>query len=152
MSKFAKLVLFCSIFTLAVTTTMFPSTNLIANGASACPAFTSAMVDAAAMAFGLSSQRVNFTAGDDPTTPEIFCHAVSDGGADNFILEVNYSEPNWVVVWGWSAREGEPGETELFSEAEQLSSSQMRACRAAILKTFVWNNYCAPKNSGFILN
>jgi len=143
----SKLVLFCSIFTLAVTAAMFPSDDIKADGASACPAFTSAMVDAAAMALKLYSGIGGITAEDDPTEPFIFCQ-IDEGGFNGFRVEVNDSD---AFVWGWGQRESSSTDfdTQLYSEAEQLSLGQMRACRAAILKSFVWKNYCAPEH-GFI--
>ena len=92
--------LFCSTFTLAVTAVMFPSEDIMGDGASACPAFTSAMVDAAAMAFGLFPDAV-VTAGDDPTIPSIFCYLDSGDGSDEFILEVNISVPYEAMAWAF---------------------------------------------------
>ena len=141
----SKLVLFCSIFTLAVTAAMFPSDDIKANGASACPAFTSAMVDAAAMAFKLYPG-VHVIAEDDPTIPSIFCQ-IDSQGVNGFRVEVNDPELYYAFVMGWGRRESSSNDfdTQLYSEAEQLSWGQMRACRAAILKSFVWKNYCAPE-------
>jgi len=81
----SKLVLFCSTFTLAVTAAMFPFDDIKADGASACPAFTSAMVDAAAMAFGLFPGAV-VTAGDDPTIPGPD-ECMPEGDPQEFCLE-----------------------------------------------------------------
>jgi len=139
----SKLMLVCSIFTLAVTTAMIPSEDIMADAASDCPAFTPAMIDAAAMAFRLW-QGVGVRAEDDPTIPTISCH-LTEGGINHFVLEVNLSGLNSAFVYGEHQAEGDPNfDTELYSYAEDLSLGQMNACRRAVLKSFVWKNYCAP--------
>ena len=151
----SKLVLFCSIFTLAMTVVMFPSDDIKADGVSACPAFTSAMVDAAALASHLWSPRAFVNAEDDPTTPSIFCHiAECESCGNDFIVEVNFLNPGQASVSAVGAAEGGtyPYDTQLLIGSEQLSLGQIQACRKVILKSFVWNNYCAPKQSGPILN
>ena len=149
----SKLVLFCSIFTLAMTVVMFPSDDIKADSVSACPAFTSAMVDAAAMALKLYPG-VDVTAEDDPTEPFIFCHLSECPSCPNFLrIEVNYSIPYRAFAFGWGVAEDTPDyDTQLFSGAGELTLGQMNACRKVILKSFVWNNYCARKQSGPILN
>jgi hypothetical protein len=112
------------------------------------------MVDAAAMAYGLyPGDRV--VAEDDPTFPVIYCHIDEETGLpfNSFSVDVNSSELYAAFVIGKRLVETEPHvDTQLSSFAEQLSLGQMRACRAAILRSFVWKNYCAPKNSGFIVD
>jgi len=143
MSRKDKFVFVCSLFIMAVTAVMFPSEYMMADDDSACPAFTPAMVDAGAMALKLY-QGVNVTAEDDPTTPSIFCH-IEEGGINIFKVEVNYSDPSYAFVLGRGAVEDDPNyDTQLSSDAEQLSLGQMHACRAALRRSFVWKNYCAP--------
>ena len=135
-------VLICSIFALAVTVTITKPENAIADS---CPAFTAAMVDAAAMAYGLDSNaHSNTVAGDDPDVPSIFCTIDSSVGLNKFEVEVNYSVSVSAFVSGQHEQEGGPLNAELSSWAENISLSQMRACRKVILKSFVWKNYCAP--------
>ena len=135
-------VLICSIFALAVTAAITKSENAIADS---YPAFTAAMVDAAAMAFGLTPFAYSeATAGDDPDAPSIFCTIAPSSGDNKFELDVNDSVPVSAHVHGVHKEEGGDLNTELFSYVEDLSLSQMRACRKVILKSFVWKNYCAP--------
>jgi hypothetical protein len=140
-----RLALICTLFTMATATYIIESDRVMAGGHSNCPAFTAEMVDAAAMAFGLfPGVGASITVGDDPGVPAIFCNIVGSPSTNGFRLEVNSSEPYQAVVSGWHQSEGETLNAELFSLVEQLSLSQMHACRAAILKSFVWNKYCAP--------
>ena len=138
-------VLICSIFALAVTAAIIKSENAIAGGPSACPAFTTGMIDAAAMAFGLSpGAGLSVAVEDDPNTPSISCIIV-EALPNIFELEVNSSDPYSAFVRGQHAQEGGDNlNAELFSYGEQLSVGQMHACRAVILRSFVWKNYCAP--------
>jgi hypothetical protein len=63
-----------SILALAVSATILKSENANAAGTSSCPAFTTEMVDAAGMAFGLDvGEIVSISVGDDPRIPVIFC-------------------------------------------------------------------------------
>ena len=138
-------VFICSLLILTVTAVMIKSEDAIAGGNSACPAFTTEMVDAAAMAFGLTPDRaVTISVGDDPSVPTIYCNIVGAPSIDRFDLEVNSS---MTYVYGGHRAEEDPPldfSAELFSYGEQLSVSQMHACRSAILRSFVWRNYCAP--------
>lgn len=136
-------VLIYCIFALAVTAAIIKSENAIADS---CPVFTAAMVDAAAMAFGLSPGGYSSIAvGDDPSIPMIYCKIVGSPPAFLFNVEVNYSSLNYAIAYGQGANEDDPDyDARLFSVAEQLSPAQMKACRKVILKSFVWKNYCAP--------
>jgi len=136
-------VLICSIFALAVTAAITKSENAIAGG---CPAFTTGMVDAAAMAFGLFPDASSYaTAGDDPDAPSIFCTIDPSSAPNKFELDVNSLDPDAAFVRGRHADEGgDELNADLFSYAENLSLSQMHACRAVIRRSFVWKNYCAP--------
>jgi hypothetical protein len=91
-----------------------------AAGGPNCPAFTTEMVDAAAMAFGLP--------------PGAMGEARDDGSADE------------AFVRGQNRTEDEPTinfRTQLRSFAEGLTAGEGHGCRAAVLQSFVWNNYCA---------
>ena len=136
-----------SILALAVSTTVLYSESANAGGTANCPAFTTGMVDAAGMAFGLDhSEIASISVGDDPRIPVIFCMIQGNQTSDRFLLEVNYSVLNQAFVQGRHFTEETPAFTsDLWSNADDLSLPQLYACRAAILKSFVWNNYCAPE-------
>ena len=75
----------------------------------------------------------------------IYCNIVGAPTVFTFSAEVNYSDPNFAIVFGKGAQEDTPSyDARLYSGAEELSLAEMRACRVEILKSFVWKNYCAP--------
>ena len=119
-----------------------------AGGPPHCPAFTTGMVDAAAMAFGLDPGIVNFIVevDDDPNASSLVCDIETQFNNGRFLVVVNTSSfPHEASVLGQHREEADdPLSAQLFSFAEGLSSSQEHACRAAVLKSFVWNKYCAP--------
>ena len=142
----ASIVLY-SLISLTMSVSIIQADNSFAGGKTSCPAFNSGMVDAAAMAFGLyPGGYSSIVVEDDPTIPVIYCNMLgSPSPLIEFRADVNYSEPNYAEVRGEGIVEDDPNyDTFLNSAAGQLSKAQMRACRAEILKSFVWKNYCAP--------
>ena len=138
-----RVLLVCVLFTVAAATCVIESGRALAGGSANCPAFTTEMVDAAAMAYGLGPG-VTGTAGDDPATPSIFCHLEGVPYPISFKVEVNYSADDAIVI-GRGLTEAELLlDTRLFSYAEQLTLSEKHTCRAAVQSSFVWKNYCAP--------
>ena len=139
--------LLTSLIALIVLVGIIPADNSHAGSKkTSCPAFTSSMVDAAAMAFGLfPGGYTSVTAEDDPTIPMIYCNIVGSPTVFTFSAEVNYSDPNFAIAFGKGAQEDTPSyDARLYSGAEDLSIAEMRACRVEILKSFVWKNHCAP--------
>jgi len=118
-----------------------------AAGGPDCPAFTTEMVDAAAMAFGLSSDAMVSSVINDPSTPSIGCH-LSSVPVGSFVLAVNTQffthEASVVGLNGQEEGHPVPFDAFLFSFAEGLTLSQEHACRTVVLNSFVWKNYCAP--------
>lgn len=118
-----------------------------AAGGPNCPAFTSEMVDAAAMAFGLPPGSMG-QARDDATAPSICCRfeRPPSAGGGLFLIDVNDGTAQEALVLGRNRTEGEPQinfRTQLSSFAEGLSTGEGHGCRAAVLQSFVWNHYCA---------
>lgn len=107
-----------------------------------CPVFNAAMVDAAALVVNLG---VNVMVGrvlDDPSTGTIECRISQTFGSGIFAVEVNDDE---VFVSG-SSRVGSTIQTRLSSsDRGGLSLRERHACRAQVLRSFVWQQYCAPE-------
>lgn len=119
-----------------------------AAGGPNCPGFTTEMVDAAAMAFGLPPGTMG-EARDDVSAPSIYCRfqRPPSAGGGVFVVDVNDANPNEAFVLGQNRTEDEPTinfRTQLRSFAEDLTAGEGHGCRAAVLQSFVWNNYCAP--------
>ena len=136
-----RIFLVCALIIVAVTSNIIESSRALAAGPARCPAFTSEMVDAAAMAYGLGPW-VTGTAGDDPATPSLFCHIEGIPDPIRFEVEVNYSDDNAFVIGRGLAEDIPNLDTRLFSIAEELTLSEKHACRAAVQNSFVWRNYC----------
>lgn len=110
-----------------------------------CPAFNTGMVDAAAMAFGLSSFVTTVSVSDDSATPSLSCRLEYAPSGNYFEVDVNASQPDEAHVIGQHMEEADaPHSAQLFSFRENLSSAEKSACRKDVLKSFVWTNYCAP--------
>ncbi|MGB5179494.1 MAG: hypothetical protein WBP44_12275 [Gammaproteobacteria bacterium] len=135
-----------SLIALTISAGIFQADNCYAGNKTPCPAFNTGMVDAAAMAFGLSpGAYTSIAVENDPTLPMIYCKIIGAPTSFVFRADVNYSDPNYAEVFGKGSIEDDPDyDTRLYSDALQLSPAQMRACRTEILKSFVWKNYCAP--------
>jgi hypothetical protein len=129
---------------------LWVSSSPAAAGGPACPAFTSEMVDAAAMAFGMPPGSIaTVEVRDDPSLPSVYCRferPLSAGG-DRFVVDVNDGSTGEAFVVGRHRSEDEPEvnfRPELFSFAEDLTTGQKHACRAAVQNSWVWNSHCAP--------
>ena len=123
-----------------------------------CPAFTAAMVDAAAMTIRLPGPHeigtgyLTVSASEDPTSPDVSCRIAvpPSAGGNTFEVDVNYYIPNAAFVFGRGVAEDTPNyDTALSSYAEELSVPEMHACRSEVLNSFVWKNYCAPERGPF---
>jgi hypothetical protein len=113
-----------------------------------CPAFTTEMVDAAAMAFRLPPGTMG-EARDDVRGPSIYCRfeRPPSAGGGVFVVDVNDTNAQEAFVLGQNRTEDEPTinfRTQLASFADGLSTGQGHGCRAAVLQSFVWNQYCVP--------
>lgn len=107
-----------------------------------CPVFNAAMVDAAAMVVNLSRNVTVSSLIDDPSTGTIECDIQAIFGSSSFSVEVNDDE---VFVSG-SSRVGSTIQTRLSSsDRGGLSLRERHACRAQVLRSFVWQQYCAPE-------
>lgn len=107
-----------------------------------CPVFNAAMVDAAALVVNLGR---NVTVGrvlDEPSTGTIECRIFQTFGSSTFQVEVNDEE---VFVTGRSIVGGSI-QTNLSSSDRGGRSLRVRhACRAQVLRSFVWREFCAPE-------
>ena len=114
----------------------------------ACPVFTAAMVDAAAMVVDLKDDpSISVFAFDEPSTAFLNCSiARSLGETDfkRFSVDVNDDEEGDVQVSG-STIIGGVFNRVLASSARRLSVAELHACRAQVLQSLVWNQYCAPE-------
>jgi hypothetical protein len=108
-------------------------------GGGGCPAFTSAMVDAAWLATDYSQPEPPVGGAiDDPSTPFIGCQLTNDAG-NQFELGVGNGE---ALLFGNG--ENTPTGTSLRTRVFNLTSGEERACRAQVRASFVWNTYCKP--------
>lgn len=110
-----------------------------AAGSANCPAFSAAMVDAAAL---VSDMDVGFPTGansvDDLFVPQIKCTFVTENGI--FLVEVGF-------IAGVATLTGfNDGFEQTFvrSEEDGLSKAEVLACRAQIIRSWVWSQHCAP--------
>jgi hypothetical protein len=118
--------------------------DAFAGDGTACPVFTSEMIDAAAMAFGLSPG-IAVQAAEDPTIPYVVCEMSYLPAGNSFVLSVNEADSHVAYVFGEHAVEDDRDyDTNLFSYSDELTPAEVRACRAVVLRSFVWKNFCAP--------
>ena len=104
-----------------------------------CPAFTSAMVDAAWLAIDYSQPEPPFGGAiDNPSEPRIGCQLTNDAG-NVFTVGV---DDGVAGVEGRSNQFDTP--TLLRTRIENLTKGEAHACRAQILASFVWSQYCEP--------
>jgi len=117
-----------------------------AAGGPDCPAFTTEMLDATALAFGLLDMGNTVNAvRDDPSLPSIFCFLERPSNNAFFIVNVNDGGMHKASTHGVNSQEGGDLNAQLFSLFEGvLTTGQEHACRAAVLKSFVWQRHCAP--------
>ena len=124
--------------------------NASANG---CPAFNSSMVDAAMLATEYSQpEPVEGEAMDMPSEPMIYCNFSNgdDGYFEVFIGFLEEHEPptNAAHLLGRHP-DGfldNPSvyATQLRTLVLNLTEAELRACRAQVLASFTWKQYCKP--------
>jgi len=109
-----------------------------------CPAFTAGMVDAAMLATQYNQEGpVDGLAVDSPTEPIIYCRFVNEDWG-YFEVFVGYYEDeeiqgNEARLYGRSPL---PRDTLMTTRVFPLSKAALYACRAQVLKSVVWKNYC----------
>ena len=120
-----------------------------------CPAFNSGMVDAAMMATDYSQQDPLIGgAQDSPAAASIVCFWETDADA-SFFVRVGICEGECgsgagkgeAQIIGISPDDLAPGvdySTLLRTRVFNLSRAQQHACRAQVLQSFVWQQYCKP--------
>ena len=121
--------------------------------AGGCPAFNSSMVDAAMLATEYSQpEPVEGEAMDMPSEPMIYCNFSNgdDGYFEVFVGFLEEHEPptNAAHLLGRHP-DGfldDPSvyATQLRTLVLNLSEAEMRACRAQVLASFTWKQYCKP--------
>ena len=112
-----------------------------AAGKSACPAFTSAMIDSAAMVALLAQGNVIVNAKDDITPVVVTeCQISKNSGVGvtfrSFTVEVNDDE---IFVTGRADLGNGLLSTILRSDGRGETAAVLHACRAQVLQSFVWN-------------
>ncbi len=116
-----------------------------ADAATNCPAFNTAMVDAAYMAADVSGTPNSVDATNDSSSGTISCLIATDG---DFIVSVFADD---IELLGHhpdsSADETELRTRVLPDELDQdfFTPAQVHACRGEVLQSFVWSLYCAPE-------
>ena len=108
-------------------------------GGGGCPAFTSAMVDAAWLAIEYSQPEPPVGGAiDNPSVPTIGCQLTNDVG-NQFSVGVGSGV---ALLEGNAANSPVP--TLLRTRVDNLTKAEQHACRAQVLSSFVWNQYCKP--------
>ena len=108
-----------------------------------CPALTSAMVDAAWLAFEYSQPEPPVGGAiDDPSEPIIGCQLTSEVG-EQVTVSVGDGE---ALLFGHG--QNSPTPTYLRTRVFNLTRSEQHACRAQVLTSFVWSQYCKPVRTG----
>ena len=122
---------------------IFVPIHAIARG---CPAFTSSMIDGAFLATEYNQEEpVSGIAVDYPYIPGLFCEFVNqDGGY--YVVFVGYhdSDVNPGNKAHLYARSPRVRNTILRTYVYDLSEAEMHACRAQVMGSFVWKQYCRP--------
>ena len=120
-----------------------------------CPAFNAGMVDAAMLATDYSQQnQLIGGAEDSPADASIVCFWETDADA-SFFVRVGICEGECgsgagkgeAQIIGISPDDLAPGvdySTLLRTRVFNLTPAQQRACRAQVLQSFVWKQYCKP--------
>ena len=110
-----------------------------------CPAFTAAMIDATALVMELREDvALAGKPSADPATPDIAC-ALTLGlslGRGEFDVEVGAGVAR--VRATSRGLTSEFGPIVLHARRDDLTPRQEHACRAQVLQSFVWNQFCAP--------
>ena len=123
--------------------------------AGGCPAFNSSMIDAAFLAIDYSQQNpLVGTAEDSPADASINCYLQTDADAV-FLLRVGICEGECgagagkgeAQIIGLSPDDMAPGadySTQLRTRVFSLTRAEQQACRAQVLASFTWKQYCKP--------
>ena len=114
----------------------------MAAGQASCSVFTASMVDAAALASGLSNVDPPTIIVDDPMLPHLECFFTTSQGFFQVIVE-NAPGAGQIVLQGESNVFGDSDTRLLVGQFDQ-SRPEFYACRSQVLQTLVWNTYCAP--------
>ena len=134
---------------------VFIAVPVYATGDGNCPAFNAGMVDAAMMATDYSQQDpVVGGAGDSPADASIVCGWEAEPGSF-FFVRVGICEETCGSGYGKGEAElignsptspgpGPDYATQLRTRVFNLTPAQQRACRAQVLQSFVWKQYCKP--------
>jgi len=120
-----------------------------------CPAFNAGMVDAAMLATDYSQQNPLIGGAEDsPADASIVCYWETDAEA-SFFVRVGICEGECgsgagkgeAQIIGISPDDLAPGadySTLLRTRVFHLTRAQQHACRAQVLRSFVWQQYCKP--------
>lgn len=120
-----------------------------------CPAFNAGMVDAAMLATDYSQQNPLIGGAEDsPADASIVCFWETDADA-SFFVRVGICEGECgsgagkgeAQIIGISPDDLAPGAdyaTLLRTRVFNLTRAQQKACRAQVLRSFVWQQYCKP--------
>ena len=125
------------------------SGSVVAQGHGGCPAFSSAMVDAAFMAINYSpspNSSPTVYAVDDAEVPRIYCSLTDPD---------EYPPKRFQVAVGEGVDPGDEGVAHVFGRSEDpevgtllrtrladLTYAELHACRSQVRASFVWNRYC----------
>ena len=105
-----------------------------------CPAFNSTQVDATMMAINISQiDPLGIVTVDFPSDPFLECVITTDENNDFLVAVGDRGEGNEVLLLGELG-----GGAILRTRVQGLTTAELHACRAQVLGTFVWNQYCAP--------
>lgn len=107
---------------------------------SACPVFTSAMIDATAMVAGLLDVQEPVAIRDESKPTDLFCVFFTNSGDGAFLISVGLGEAR---VFG-ATDEATYRDDESIAESNSLTPQQEQDCRKQVLQSFVWNQFCAP--------
>lgn len=120
-----------------------------------CPVWTSAIIDSFAADGGLFQgntdgpvpPEVDEPPLDDPTIPKMFCSLIVPGASAYFDLnlgQVRRPVRNLNEVF---LEAGDPvvGTNVLYQTLPEGDVGAAHACRAEVLQSFVWNQFCAPE-------
>lgn len=113
----------------------------VAAGPTLCPAFNSAMVDAAAMASQLRFPEPPVNLSFGPGSLSIRCTFNTAFGGFNVSVG-NFG--NEAVVSGSNSNQPIRDTTLLSSVVEDVSRVELSACVAQVLQSWVWNHLCEP--------
>ena len=123
---------------------VFISVPSIAAPPGGCPAFNTAMVDAAWLAIDYSQPGPPelLDLNDDPAEPNMLCVISTDVGSE-FSVYVGGGEAG-LMGRGINIDNPDPITTLLRTRVFNLNKAEEHACRAQVLASFAWKQYCSP--------